>query len=477
MTTLFLDLSGKQPRALLAEGDRVIAAHTLAGLSPPRPEAVGEVLAQVAGRAGVRIDRAHLIVPDRDVATSTYKLQEMPLADAEKIILRRLGAASGVEEPLFRLTALEMTHHQQSYLAEQLDRQTVTSYLKGFTEARIRLKTITTPLQATLAALAPLRQEMLQPQAVFNIDGEAVTALFLSSAEILHYSRTPIPASEEEAAAPGDAGRLLKRKLFGILNLLHGIYSQYMLDNPRFHMGKVWLCGAEAGIDGLPQSLADAMDIEVALLSPLPEPAENSQAFAALAGLLHDHDSPERVNFIPDDVFKPMRLQPRLAKLAAGALYATVAVILVVTSEGRVAALKSELRHAGQQLKALEASAPGTEALAKNLDVLKQLDSGRIPFHELLRDLAEHLPDEVLLDGIRYLKGADRGTLELVMVTADSPEGNKEAVFSAITGALDRSPYLAGYADPVIAMIREGETRLIQVTIVCTLPPAGGDRR
>lgn len=476
MTTLFLDLSGRNPRVLFTERNRLVAVRTIDD-QDDGPGALPALLGGLANLSTRRIDRAHLIVPDREVAVSLHKLPEMPPADAVKVIRRRLETPGDNGDPLLRLTALETRQNQQTYLAEQFSRQALASYLESFGQARIRLRTITTPLQALLAALAPLRQGHAQPQALFNIDGDAVTALFFSPTEILHYSRIVIPTEADETTISVDSGRGQKRKLFTVLNLLHGSYSQYQLDNPRSNMAKVWLCGAEAGIDGLAQSLADAMDVEVAPLNLLPAPVDNGQAFTPLAGLMRVHGDSKRSNFIPDEAARPAWLQPRRIRLAAGAAFAILAAALIVTTESRIIRLKHALQHAGQTLESLEAAAPGADALARRLDFLKHLEASRPPFYDILRELAEQLPDEVLLDRIRYRQSSSGGTLELVIVTADAPAANNEAVFSAITGTLDRSHFLFDYADPVIAAVDDGESRLIQVSVVCTVPPSGGIRR
>ena len=122
MTNLFIDLRGKCTRALIAEGERILFARTF-----PRPlesgEDLAELIGELAAKAGKTPDQAHLIVPVDEVKLSTYKLQEMPLEDAGKIIQRGISAATGVREPNFHLTLLAPQQDKQVYLAEHVARE------------------------------------------------------------------------------------------------------------------------------------------------------------------------------------------------------------------------------------------------------------------------------------------------------------------------------------------------------------------
>lgn len=474
MTVLFLDLSGKSPRYLLLDGERPVAYGTTPEPAAS-PDDLHRLLTAIASDTGQRIHRAHLVVPDREVTSGTYTLQEMPLDDAAKIIARRIGATGGEMEPLL-LTLMNTLNRQQTFLTEQFSRQNLASYNDSFAAARIRLKTVTTPLQGLLAAVAPFRAEMLQPHALFSIDGGFVTALFLSATEIHHYVRLPLPTPEAETDGAERSERALRRKLFDILNLLHGVYSQFMLDNPHFHMGKAWLCGAEAGIDGLTVSLADAMDIEVDLLQPPSGIAADDQAFAILAGLAATCDDPKHGNFFADPPVRTLFLRSRGIRLVAAVLLAVAIAGLVIITEGRVVRLNRELAEVGRSAADLKASAPEAESLARQLEAIRETAEHRVPFYEILKTLAEKLPDQVQLDSLRYRMGTGGDILELVLVTDVLPEGDQSPVLSAVTGMLDASPSLAQYADPAIAIIRDEDRRLTQLTIACTIAPARGGR-
>lgn len=475
MTTLFLDLSGRNTRAILTDGQH-LAALTI-DRQEVSPEAIDRLLVRIAARTGRRIAQAHLIIPDREIIASTFKLQQMPLPDAVKIIRRRLGAPPGENTLLPLPTAFDLRNNQQTYLVEQCSRQTTSRYLDSFAAARIRLLTLTTPLQALFAAITTFRRDMASPQAVFHIDNDVVTAVFLTSNEILHYSRTTLTPDRDDPVETDEAERARKRRLFDILNALHNICTQYLLDNPRLTINKVWLCGADATISGLPQSLAEATDLEVALLNPFPTSVENAPAYTALAGLMQVCTDLKRGNFIVQKQFLARLPRPGVLKKAIVGGMVVGMLILIVVTEIRVANNRNDLKAASQTFKELQATAPEVEAFARNVDFLKKIDGRRVPFHDILRDLAEHLPDTVMLDRIRYDQRSDRGRLELMMVAAAPDTADRGTVLSDIAGTLARSPHLTGCEDPVIGSVRESGGRLMQIAIICSLQKAEGVRR
>jgi HAMP domain-containing protein len=152
-------------------------------------------------------------------------------------------------------------------------------------------------------------------------------------------------------------------------------------------------------------------------------------------------------------------------------------VLVVVTMEFRISRRSQALTTARQELQTLESSARRTEALARNLDLLGKLAAEQPQLHAILRELAANLPETVFLDAVHYNRLADRGILELVTVTDSAVALGEDQALSAIVNTVRRSPRLALDNDPVIAMVKEGGRRLVQVTVVCTVVPPGGSGR
>jgi Tfp pilus assembly protein PilN len=473
MTNLFIDLRGRCIRTLVTKGEQILLARTFSR-TLESAEDLRELLAEVAALAGRTPDHAHLIVPGDEVHVSLYKLQAMPLEDAAKIVQRGIASATGLKEPNFRLTLMAPHQDKEVYLAEHVSKVTVLRYLRLFADAKIPLKSITTGLQADLAAFSGIRDEILQAHAVFDIDSDSISALFFSPTEILHYETVAIPEMNEEAGEDEvDGNRRLRRKLFAILNIIHGIYSQYMQANPHYPVEKVWLCGLDGGIEGLAGSLKEAMDVEVVLSDLLDGQTEGSHPFAALAGLAGSRGRGAALNFIPDEILRPLRLKPRTLALAGGALLAVLFLAVGLGFQSRIAGLEKMVRSEMVELDQLKAAAAASRGLKDDLLFLKGVQEERIPFYTIFGEIADRLPDEILLDALSFRQGETGGVLELVAVTPYNTGHGKERVFSAFMEMLDTSATLHRYQEPTIAMVSLGEKKLIKIKVACQVTPSG----
>ncbi len=467
-THLFIDLRGRDLRALVTEGKRVLAASATPGpLDDERT--LQDLIATLVAKAGHKPERAHLVLGNDQVSFNTYRLQEMPLADVEMIIQRSITTATGEREPIFRLTPLSPQQDKEAFLAEQVSRETVAGYRQLFEKAGVRLETISTGLQANLAAFAAHRDDILQAQAIFDISSEAITAIFLSPTELLHYETLAIQEVEREddSSDAAERSRAIKRRLFAILNVIHGIYSQYMLANPHSAIEKVWLCGPESGIEGLEESLVEAMDVEAAAFDLLAGQLDDSRPYTPLFGLAEARGQAGFVNFIPAETRKPTRAVSRTRALAAGAVVVLLLAAVVVTSQLEIRRMEQRLKSETAELQFLQATAAAERDRAASLRFLKQLDDTTPALYAMLGEVADRLPVEVQLDGINYRQEDDSGVLELLAVTRHETPWKNERIFTALMASLDESPTLECKQDPEIAMLRVGEEKLIKIKVSC----------
>ncbi|ALC15269.1 Tfp pilus assembly protein PilN [Desulfuromonas soudanensis] len=477
MTNLFIDLRGRCIRTLVSKGEQILCARTFSRTLESAGD-LKELLAEVAALAGQNPDHAHLIVPGDEVNISLYKLQAMPLEDAAKIVQRGIASATGLKDPNFRLTPMAPHQDKEVYLAEHVSRVTVLRYLRLFADAKIPLKSITTGLQGDLAAFSGIRDEILQAHAVFDIDSDSISALFLSPTEILHYETVAIPEINEEGGEEEvDGNRRLRRKLFAILNIIHGIYSQYIPAHPHYPVEKVWLCGLDGGIEGLAGSLKDAMDVEVVLSDLLSGQPEGSHPYAALAGLARTQGRGAPLNFIPGEILRPLRLKPRTLALAGGALLALLFLAVGLGFQSRIADLEKMVRSEKVELDQLKSAATASRALKDDLLFLKGVQEKRIPFYTILGELADRLPDKILLDALSFRQGEAEGVLELLAVTPYNTGDGKERVFTAFMEVLDTSATLHRYQEPTLAMENLGEKKLIKIKVACQVTPSGESTR
>ena len=473
---LFVDQRGQTLRALITEGERVLAAAVLPG---PLNSAstLQELVAVLFAKVGRKPDLAHLLIAADQVKLSTYRLQEMPLADGAKIIQRSIMTATGEREPIFRMTRLAPQQDKDVFLAEQIPRATVAHLQQLFAQAHIRLASISTTLQANIAAFAPFRDGILQAHAIFDVSPEAVTATFLSPTEILHHETLAIRDSDRDPEVDDDAGseRVLKRRLFAVLNVIHGLYSQYMLANPLSPVEKVWLCGPGAEIAGLEESLVDAMDIEVASLDLLAGKIEESRSFSPLAGLIGASSQKDYVNFLPAQATKSTQDRRRLLALFAAGLVALLCIAVVGKASYEVFRWERSLARERSEIKRLQAAAAAEQGRVASLRYLKQLGVATPPLSVIFSEIAFRLPREVQLDGINLLQGDEVGTLEVLAVTQHKTPWHNERIFTSLMASLYGVPHLQCSQNPDIAMLRLGKEKLIKLKVSCRLIPPEGE--
>jgi hypothetical protein len=470
---LFIDQRGHELRALIAEAGRVLATTVLPG--PLDGGTLAELIAALGASSGRKPDQAHLLVANDQVKVSTYRLQEMPLSDVEKIVQRSITTSTGEREPIFRLTPLVPEQDKDAYLAEQIPRETITRLQQLFSEAKLPLATVSTGLQANLVAFAPHRDNIIQAQAIFDISHDAVAAIFISPTDILHHEIQTIPDSDREVDEQEESGRAQKRRLFAILNVIHGLYSQYMLANPLSPVEKVWLCGPGAESTGLDESLIDAMDIEVTPFDLLAGHSETSRAFTPLAGLV---GAQKQVNFLPAKPGKAAAINNRSMAVAAGGLIALLLIAITANSILTTSQLNRQLATERSAVQGLQAAAAADQNRIKGLRFLNKLEQSTPPLYAIFKEISERLPREIELDGINLRQDDTTGSMEILAVTRHRTPWENKQIFTTLMAALDGVQNLECTQDPDIAMLRSGDEKKIRIKVMCrTTAEKGADPR
>ncbi|PKN13032.1 MAG: hypothetical protein CVU69_04860 [Deltaproteobacteria bacterium HGW-Deltaproteobacteria-4] len=476
---LFIDQRGQDLRALLTESGRVLASVIVPG---PLDGAgvLQELIAVLEAKVGRKPEQAHLLIADDQVKFSTFCLQRMPLADVEMIVQRSIATATGEKEPIFCLTPLDPQQDKDVFLAEQIPRETITRLIRLFAAVHLRLASVSSALQANLVSFLPHRAGILQAQVIFDINPESVTAIFISPTEILHHETATILENDRETTHSGeaDSARTIKRKIFTILNVIHGLYSQYMMTHPQSPVEKVWLCGPGAETAGLVDSLVDAMDLEVAPLDLLAGEIEKSQAFTPLAGLIHAHNQKGYINFISGEIANSSRAASLTRRTLFGGLIVLLLAAVAMTAYLEIQRLEKSLATERSELQTLQAAAAIDQARVVNLHFLKEISNNSPPLYEIFREVAERLPGEIELDGINFLHGGEDATLEFLAVTRHRTPWKNERIFTSLMAALGGVQHLECSHNPDIAMLDVGDEKLIKIKISCRISsPQGGTKR
>lgn len=476
---LFIDQRGGERRALLTEGGRVLARGILPG-PLDSVNALNELVLVLANKSGRNPVEAHLLIAADQVKFSTFRLQEMPRADIEKIVQRSITTATGEKEPIFRLTPLVPEQEKDVFLAEQIPRETITRLTQLFSAAHLRLASISTALQATLLSFAPHRDSILQAQAIFDISSESVTATFISPTELLYQETVAIRENDRDGEVPdeADAARVIKRQLFTILNVIHGLYSQYMMANPHSPVEKVWLCGPGAEIAGLEDSLVDAMDLTVAPLDLLAGTMEESRAFTPLAGLIHGCQQNSYVNFALAEKTSAASEGHRKRNFLVAGVIGLLLVAIGMTAFLEIQRLEKRLVRERAELQSLQSMAVSEQSRSANLHFLRQLNDEAPPFYSIMKEVAERLPAEIQLDGVNLDQRDDGAMLEILAVTRHRTPWENTRIFTSLMAALDGVQLLECSQNPDIAMLSVGKEKLIKLKVNCRImTQQGGQKR
>ena len=480
MADLYLDLRNKAVRVIVAEGGAVSYGRVF-NRQLTDEAVLRELLADIRRECGGAFPRAHLLLSSDEVTVSQHKTQALAIADAEMIIRRAVATATGDPEPLFRLTRMAAEQNQQVYSAEYVSRTVIERYVRMFRQAKVRLATVTTALQANQALFPKLQSEIHQVQVLFELNQEAVEAYFFTPSELLRYEVVAARrnlAEEHDASSESDAERSSRRRLYESMTLLHGLYSHFMNANPQASVEKVWLSGDGSNLPGLSDALAGGMGIPVEVVVPEEvKGLKDSQAYAALAGSVRLLASGSAVNFIPAEMLRRLPVNKRTVMQFAASCCVVVPLLVVAVTEMRYAAQKSQLNNERQALQQLTNSAVRVKEEAKQLQNIQGIIRERISFYDILKDLATRLPRETYLDEIDYKQVANGNRLILKSFIEYDSEFGRRGLLSNYLSALDSSSVLAGHDEPVITYRQQGDKKLMVIAVTCQLKPQQGTGR
>jgi Tfp pilus assembly protein PilN len=475
---LYIDQRGTELRALVFEEGQIFADITLQSTSV-NEETIKNLITTLSAKSGRKPAEAHLLIANDLVKTSTYQLQEMPINDVELIIQRGISSTTGEKDPIFRLTSLAPQQEKDVYLAEQISRGVITRLLQQFNDARIPLASISTGLQATLAAFAPYRDNILQAQVIFDISTDSISATFLSPTGVLHLETQTLQTSgpDKDPDDGTDDDREIRRRLFAILNVIHSLYSQYMNVHSLYPVEKVWLCGPGSNLAGLVESLIDAMDIEVAPLDLLDGQIENSRPFTPLAGLISAQQQGTLVNFIPTEISNPVRFSSKAKAMALGGFVILLLFIAALFSQFEIRDLQKQLKKEQAELQFLQAKTMAEKSRANSLRFLDRLKQSAPPLYTIFGEIADNLPREVQLDALDFTQEEESGSLELDAVIPHKTPWENDKIFTSLIASLDNSQYMTCKQDPEISTFKDNEKRLIKVKVRCQIDSSTGKNK
>jgi Tfp pilus assembly protein PilN len=478
MADLFLDIRNRAVRAIVAEqGEiRFQQAYPLdtqesenrnqalsGGQSKLREGELSGIIARIRTESSASIDQAHLILPNVNVTFATHRLPKMPHQEALKLVTRKTADQTKEELPQIGLIPMAIDQNSQTWLSEYIPTDILKDYKKEFDSAKVKLKTVSTIPEATLKTIDHIRESIFNAHAIFEINITYVEVYYVSASALLLHETLEI-SSDDTVMESKDPERILKRRMFTILDLLYHVNAQYLAANPMTPLEKIWLCGADANIPEMTSTLQDAMDVETFLLNDQPEDPVAGCRFAVLKGFMKACYDGKAVNFMHPDLLRrfPLRKKSGLLIYIATAL---LAGSFVVVTEYRHAGLQKKVKLLEKAASSQKASKAASDAVAKNIDTVKKLTSNQVVLYPIFRELATNLPEGVYLDSLTLTDKEGKTTLDLSASFRQSGDLGTEKTLTRLMAAVSQSPYLAVSREPVITTTTKDKQTVVTVKL------------
>lgn len=408
--------------------------------------------------SGLKPDIAHIIIPPSEVIVENITLQNMPVEYAELIIRRKIINERGLKDPLFHLTLLRSERLQQIYMVEVIEKEKAEGYIKILSSSGINVRTLTTAFQANLVSAKEVEKD-IGTFGILDIGNEFMEFTIISNSVPILHERVSLQRSEKDESIKERQERFDRIALFKIAEKFHHIYKRSKSDLTQ-NFSKVFLCGHLCVNRELIDILSEIVEIETLKDSE----GDESCLYTSLKGLVRGASNKGIANFLER---KRKSLSFFLKRYRRPALVAMIAYILVlavgfyyVETKYRKTLLRLDL-----ETKALSQRAKdvGHSGQWSQLMAIPEKD---IPLYELMKYLANNLPDGIFLEKINYIGTDKRVIIELNFMIKDATSIGREALLTRLIKTLDGSVYLKRHAEPAISIETKDKNRNVRIQLV-----------
>ena len=458
---LFQQTYPQSPSKAMPAGDR--KEHTFERL-PHNPGELSELIATIRSEANVNLEHAHVILPSAVIHKDAHRLPRMSQQDALTLLTRKLSEKFGEETPQISIIPMGIEQNHQEWLVEYVPSVAIRELKSELSRARIKLKSATSALDATLHAITRIRESIFNAHAIFEINPSGIEAYFVSSTSLLLHETLSLH-SDDELHPQMDESRAQKRRIFTILDMLHRINSQFQSAHPMTPLQKVWLCGTEPNIEELSTTLQDAMDIETVLLTN-----DGNNAFVALHGFMDAYNKGRLTSMIHPDLLRRFPLRKKTGLLVY-VLTALLTIIVVITTEYRHHKLTDKATAARKNLAAQKASQAASASFAKNLDLLRKLSGSQIVFYPIFRELAMNLPEGVYLESFVFTNKDTIDTVEMTASFLQTTDLGTRKTLTRLMDSLKQSQYLKIHREPSVTSVTKNSTKTMVMKFTCEVRP------
>jgi hypothetical protein len=433
----------------------------------PWESALKDIIKQIRSDISSSIDSYHLILPSNDVTIATHQLPKMARTDALKLIGRKISAESKEEFPPFSIIHGASDQKTQTWCSLYVPTTTLRDYQKAFSSCRVRLTSITTPINAMIDAFYSVREAIFNSHAIFEIQRGFVEAFYISADGIFHFERLPYASSANILDVNiEEAEKSQKQKIFKIINTIFSVNFHYQTDHPNTPVQMAWVCGLESDLDEIATALKDAMGIEVGIAPAMPTGLPEESGYVPLAGYAAALQNNYATTYAAADFFRRFPLR-KTSGMLIYAVTGCAALLAITLTELEYQKLRKQVKQSQQTVdpKQNKNRTPTVTTYAKNLDALKKITSRQLAYYNLFRELATELPDGIFLENLEFHLKEDKGTIDITFLARIDDKIADTMLLTKLMSMLDRSPALKNHREPAISVFTREKERFFKIIV------------
>ena len=439
----------------------------------PWDVALKQIIRQITTDIKSSIDSSHLIIPADDALIATHQLPKMARADALKLIGRKISTETKEEFPPFNIMPAASDQKTQTWCSIYIPTATLKDYHKAFSACRLRLTSITTPVNAMIDAFRSVREAIFNAHVVFEIQRGFIEAFYISADGILHFQRLPYASSSVSTSenTAEEIEKIQKLKIFKIINTIFSVNSVYQAAHPNTPVQMAWVCGLESGLDEIATALKEAMGIEVGVAPALPTGLPDESGYVPLAGFAAALHNNTATVYTTADFFKRFPLR-KTSGIITYAITACLALLAFTLTEHEYKKLQKEVQQLQQPLDPKQGKGVTPAATyTKNLDALKKLTSRQFVLYNLFRELANNLPDGVYLENLEFHLKEDKGFIDITALARLDDKIAENRLLSRLMDTFDHSASLKNHREPGISTLIKDKERFLKITVSSEVNP------
>lgn len=469
MKNILFDLRGKGLKVLITDGKTVQYRKSCEHFSLTDKARAGKVLADISSESGVKLDKAHLILPAEDAAVSIQRTPLMSGADAEKVIRRRMIKETGDASPILGVyPAVSGGGDRQAFIVETVKRDALFSIIDFFRGLGIRIQTASTALSSNLKALGQLPDDALHAIGLLEITNNYIELTALMGDQVLFYHKMSIPAidREKELEEGKTPERIEKIQAYRTAELVYTAHAAYQRDHPDTPLSKLRIAGSGSTLPGISDVVKESTGFDVEQLNTFGESVTDGYLYTALHGLALGLLDGTAVNYLPRD----LSLRVPLGKTARIAMVGGIGLFLIVTvfaMETKYSRTKALLETGLRESIAREQQGHGADPYMRNRQYLTRLMSSQIAWYPILGHLAEKTPDGVYIGGLTFQVRQEVPVLEIDFVTPYPSQAGSKKLLSRIIAMIDEFSGFRRRGEPSISITGQAADRLLHFKVAC----------